>query len=164
MCGIAGSLSLGDGFRVTPEHVDRMRETLAHRGPDGADTWVSPDGRVGLGFRRLAIIDLSDTAMQPMPNEDGSVRLVFNGEIYNHAEIRRELEALGGHTWKTDHADSEVIVHAYEQWGIDCLERFRGMFGMAIWDARQQVLWMVRDRIGVKPLYYSVHHGRLTFA
>src|SRR3954462_10632013 len=108
MCGIAGNLSLGDGFRVTADHVDRMRETLAHRGPDGADTWVAADGRVGLGFRRLAIIDLSDTAMQPMPNEDGSVRLVFNGEIYNHAEIRRELEAVGGHTWRTDHSDTEV--------------------------------------------------------
>src|SRR5205823_13317632 len=104
MCGIAGTLSLDlASFRVTREHVDRMRETLAHRGPDGADTWVDGDGRIGLGFRRLAIIDLSDAAMQPMCNEDGSVRLVFNGEIYNHAEIRTELEQAGGHLFRTDH-------------------------------------------------------------
>jgi asparagine synthase (glutamine-hydrolysing) len=164
MCGIAGTLSLDPSYRVTREHVDRMRETLAHRGPDGADTWVDSDGRVGLGFRRLAIIDLSDSAMQPMANEDGSVRLVFNGEIYNHADIRKELEALGGHTFRTDHSDTEVIVHAFEQWGIDCLQRFRGMFGLAIWDSRSQELWLARDRIGIKPLYWSLHHGRLSFA
>jgi asparagine synthase (glutamine-hydrolysing) len=164
MCGIAGTLSLDPSYRVTREHVDRMRETLAHRGPDGADTWVDSDGRVGLGFRRLAIIDLSDSAMQPMANEDGSVRLVFNGEIYNHADIRKELEELGGHTFRTDHSDTEVIVHAFEQWGIDCLQRFRGMFGLAIWDSRSQELWLARDRIGIKPLYWSLHHGRLSFA
>src|SRR5258706_14496705 len=98
-----------------------MRDAMAHRGPDGVGTWLVPERRVGLGFRRLAIIDLSAAANQPMSNGDGSVWLVFNGEIYNHAEIRRQLETLGGHTWKTDHADSEVILHAYEQWGIDCL-------------------------------------------
>jgi asparagine synthase (glutamine-hydrolysing) len=164
MCGITGTLSFDPAFRVTREHVDRMRETLAHRGPDGADTWVADDGRVGLGFRRLAIIDLSNAAMQPMSNEDGSVRLVFNGEIYNHADVRRELEELGGHTFRTDHSDTEVIVHAFEQWGIDCIDRFRGMFAIGIWDARAEELWLVRDRIGIKPLYWSVHHGRLNFA
>ncbi len=165
MCGIAGTLSLDPGaFRVTPEFVDRMRETLAHRGPDGADTWIDDDGRIGLGFRRLAIIDLSTSAMQPMANEDGSVRLVFNGEIYNHAEIRKELEQLGGHRFRTDHSDTEVIVHAFEQWGIDCLHRFRGMFALAIWDERAKELWLARDRIGIKPLYWSLHHGRLSFA
>ena len=164
MCGIVGSLTFStDEFRVTEELVTRMRETVAHRGPDGADTWVSEDGRIGLGFRRLAIIDLSTAAMQPMTNEDGSIHLVFNGEIYNHAEIRAELEALGGHTWRTDHSDTEMIVHAFEQWGIDCLHRFRGMFALALWDARAQELWLVRDRIGIKPLYFSVHHGRITF-
>ncbi|HWN22728.1 MAG TPA: asparagine synthase (glutamine-hydrolyzing) [Gaiellaceae bacterium] len=164
MCGIVGSLTFStDEYRVTEELVTRMRETVAHRGPDGADTWVADDGRIGLGFRRLAIIDLSTDAMQPMTNEDGSIRLVFNGEIYNHAEIRAELEALGGHTWRTDHSDTEMIVHAFEQWGIDCLHRFRGMFALAIWDARAQELWLVRDRIGIKPLYFSVHHGRITF-
>lgn len=165
MCGINGTLSFDPGrFRVTREHVDRMRETMVHRGPDGAGTWVSDDGRVGLGFRRLAIIDLDDRAMQPMANEDGSVRVVFNGEIYNHAEIRRELERIGGHEWRTDHSDTEVIIHAYEQWGIDCLQRFRGMFGIGIWDERERALWLVRDRIGIKPVYWSLHHGRLSFA
>jgi asparagine synthase (glutamine-hydrolysing) len=165
MCGIAGTLSLDPAaFRVTPEHVDRMRQTLVHRGPDGAGTWVDDDGRIGLGFRRLAIIDLSEAAMQPMANEDGSVRLVFNGEVYNHADVRRELEATGNHRFRTDHSDTEVIVHAFEEWGIDCLHRLRGMFALAIWDARSQELWLARDRIGIKPLYWSLHHGRLSFA
>jgi asparagine synthase (glutamine-hydrolysing) len=164
MCGIAGTLALDSSFRVTREHVDRMRETLAHRGPDGAETWVDDTGRVGLGFRRLAIIDLDDRAMQPMANEDGSLRIVFNGEIYNHAEIRRELEQTGAHTFRTDHSDTEVIVHAFEEWGIDCLHRLRGMFALGIWDARAQELWLVRDRVGIKPLYWTIHHGRLNFA
>ena len=124
MCGIAGVLSFGE-FSVTPEYVTKMRETLVHRGPDGANTWVSDDRRVGLGFRRLAIIDLSPAAMQPMENEDGSVRLLMNGEIYNHAELRPELEAAG-HRFRTDHADTEVVVHAFEEWGIDCVHRLPG--------------------------------------
>jgi asparagine synthase (glutamine-hydrolysing) len=163
VCGITGALSF-NAFRITEEYVTRMREQMVHRGPDGGETWVDDDGRVGLGFRRLAIIDLSNNAMQPFANEDGTVRLVFNGEVYNHAEIRAELEALGGHTWRTDHSDTEMIVHAYEQWGINCVQRFRGMFAAAIWDARTRDLWLVRDRIGIKPLYYSIHHGRLVFA
>jgi asparagine synthase (glutamine-hydrolysing) len=164
MCGIVGSLAFRDsGFTVTEPYVTRLREQVAHRGPDGAATWVSEDARVGLGFRRLAIIDLSDAAMQPMANEDGSIRVLCNGEIYNHAEIRAELERLGGHSWRTDHSDTEVIVHAFEEWGIECLERFRGMFAIAIWDGRERALWLVRDRLGVKPLYYSVHHRRLVF-
>jgi asparagine synthase (glutamine-hydrolysing) len=162
MCGISGVLSFGE-FSVTPEYVTRMRETLVHRGPDGANTWVSDDKRVGLGFRRLAIIDLSPTAMQPMENEDGSVRLLLNGEIYNHAELRPVLEAAG-HRFRTDHADTEVIVHAFEEWGIECVHRFRGMFALSIWDEREQQLWLVRDRVGIKPLYWSIHHGRLVFA
>src|SRR5205085_2440443 len=136
-----------NGDAVTEPFVTRMREALVHRGPDGGETWVSPDARVGLGFRRLSIIDLSPEAMQPMRNEDGSIRLLFNGEIYNHAEVRSELEVIGGHRWRTDHSDSEVIVHAFEQWGIDCLQRFRGMFAIAIWDDRARQLWLVRDRI-----------------
>ena len=163
MCGIAGALSWG-GFDVQEPYVTRMRDALAHRGPDGAGTWISPDRRVGLGSRRLAIIDLSHSADQPMANEDGSIQLVYNGEIYNHAEVRKELERLGGHTFRTDHSDTEVVVHAYEEWGIDCLHRFRGMFAFALWDGRSRELWLVRDRVGIKPLYYSVHHGRLVFA
>ena len=163
MCGINGTLAIGDGYRVDSDLVSRMRDTLAHRGPDGAATWVAADRRVGLGFRRLAIIDLSDAAMQPMANEDGRIRVVFNGEIYNHAGIRTELEQFG-HRFATDHSDTEVIVHGFEQWGIDVVHRLRGMFAIAIWDEREQALWLVRDRVGIKPLYWSRHHGRFSFA
>lgn len=165
MCGIVGAMVIGNGnFPVTGPYIAGMRDTMAHRGPDGAGAWVSPDGRVGLGHRRLSIIDLSAEAAQPMCNEDGTLWISFNGEIYNHAEIRRELERSGAHRWKTDHSDTEVILHAFEQWGIDCLERFRGMFSFALWDGKARELWLVRDRIGVKPLYYSIHHGRIVFA
>ncbi len=165
MCGIVGVLSFtNSSFRVSEPYLTRMRDVMLHRGPDGAGVFVSPDRRLGLGFRRLAIIDLSERAMQPMSNEDGTLWVVFNGEIYNHAEIRAELEGLGGHRWKTDHSDTEVILHAFEQWGIDCIQKFRGMFAIALWDTKQRQLWLIRDRIGVKPLYYSIHHGRITFA
>lgn len=165
MCGIVGALTLGPGsFRVTDRYLSRLRDTMHHRGPDGGANWISADGKIGLGHRRLSIIDLTNVANQPMANEDGQIQVVFNGEIYNHAEIRAELIRLGGHRWKTDHSDTEVILHAFEQWGIECLHKFRGMFAIALWDARKQELWLIRDRIGIKPLYYSQHHGRLTFA
>src|SRR6266403_2412739 len=165
MCGIVGALSFtNSSFRVSESYLTRMRDVMAHRGPDGAGIFVSPDRRLGLGFRRLAIIDLSERAMQPMSNEDGTLWVVFNGEIYNHAQIRSELEELGGHRWKTDHSDTEVILHAFEQWGINCVQKFRGMFAIALWDTKQRQLWLIRDRIGVKPLYYSIHHGRIMFA
>src|SRR5207302_9819821 len=125
MCGIAGVVPFATGaFRVSDDYLIRMRDVLSHRGPDGAGIFFSPDRRLGLGFRRLAIIDLSERAMQPMSNEDDSLWVVFNGEIYNHAEIRTELEARGEHRWKTDHSDTEVILHAFEQWGIDCVHKF----------------------------------------
>src|SRR5207302_1907498 len=165
MCGIVGVLNFkNSSFRVTEPYLIRMRDTMVHRGPDGAGAWIADDGRIGLGHRRLSIIDLSPAAAQPMCNEDGSLWVSFNGEIYNHAEIRRELEEIGGHRWKTDHSDTEVILHAFEQWGIECLQKFRGMFAIALWDAKKRELWLIRDRIGIKPLYYSVHHGRLVFA
>lgn len=141
-----------------------MRDRMAHRGPDGAGVWCSRDGRIGLGHRRLSIIDLSTAAGQPMSNEDGSIHLVFNGEIYNHAVIRTELERLGKYRWKTDHSDTEVIIHAFAEWGIKALHRFRGMFAIALWDARSQELWLIRDRIGIKPLYYSLRSDRISFA
>jgi asparagine synthase (glutamine-hydrolysing) len=165
MCGINGIAVFKNGnFRVTEQLIVEMRDTMVHRGPDGGGLWVSPDRRVGLGHRRLSIIDLSSAADQPMCNEDGTLQIVFNGEIYNHAEIRRELEQIGCHAWKTDHSDTEVIVHAFEEWGINCIHRFRGMFAVALWDAKAQQLWLIRDRIGIKPLYYSIHHGRIAFA
>jgi asparagine synthase (glutamine-hydrolysing) len=165
MCGISGVLAFQNSrFDVTEEFVVRMRDTMTHRGPDGGGLWISPDRMVGLGHRRLSIIDLSNAASQPMSNADGSLQVVFNGEIYNHAEIRQELVRLGHRHWKTDHSDTEVILHAFEQWGIECLERFRGMFAIGLWDSNAKRLWLVRDRIGIKPLYYSIHHGRITFA
>lgn len=163
MCGVVGCISFSDRFRVSAPYIDRMRDTMAHRGPDGEGTWISADGAVGLGHRRLSIIDLSDAASQPMASDDGAVQLVFNGEIYNHAEIRRELEALG-HRFRTDHSDTEALLRSYLQWGRDCVHRFRGMFAFALWDQRSREMWLVRDRVGVKPLYFSRHHGRLTFA
>ncbi len=165
MCGISGVLAFkNSNFQVTAEYLVSMRETLVHRGPDGAGLWISPDRRIGLAHRRLSIIDLSDAAAQPMSNGDGSLQMVFNGEIYNHAEIRRELEVRGQRRWKTDHSDTEVILHAFEEWGIDCLQKFRGMFAIALWDTKARRLWLIRDRVGIKPLYYSIHHGRITFA
>jgi len=165
MCGIAGALVFdGSDFRISQDYLVRMRDTMKHRGPDGGGHWISQDGRVGFAHRRLAIIDLSTAANQPMSNDDGSIHMIFNGEIYNHAEIRRELQQLGIDHWKTDHSDTEVILRAFEQWRIECLGRFRGMFAIAIWDSRSRNLWLIRDRVGIKPLYYSIHHGRCTFA
>ncbi|MBV6470244.1 asparagine synthase (glutamine-hydrolyzing) [Nitrospirales bacterium NOB] len=165
MCGIVGTLVFdGGSFRVTEPYLVKMRDRMVHRGPDGAGLWIEAGGRIGLGHRRLSIIDLASSAAQPMPNEDERLWIAFNGEIYNHAAIRRELETLGGHRWRTDHSDTEVILHAFETWGIGCLDKFRGMFAIALWDGRRRELWLIRDRIGVKPLYYSLHHGRLTFA
>lgn len=165
MCGIVGAFTFkNSSFNITDSYIRKMRDTMVHRGPDGDGSWISPDMKVGLGHRRLSIIDLSTNANQPMTNEDGSIWVVYNGEIYNHAEIRKDLEHIGHHTWKTDHSDTEVIIHAYEQWGISCLEKFRGMYAIAIWDSNHRRLWLVRDRIGIKPLYYSIHHGRIVFA
>ncbi len=164
MCGIVGLLSLSQSTQITESLLITMRDTMVHRGPDGGGVWLSTDGSIGLGHRRLSIIDLSTAASQPMSNEDGTVWVTFNGEIYNHVEIRRELQEIGGHVWVTDHSDTEVIVHAYEQWGIDCLHKFRGMFAIGIWDSRSRELWLARDRLGIKPLYYSFYSGKLAFA
>ena len=165
MCGIVGVLNLAESqFQVTDQYLTPMRDAMAHRGPDGAGLWISEDRRIGMGHRRLAIIDLAPQADQPMHDSSGQLTIVYNGEIYNHAELREQLKALGNHEWKTDHSDTEVVLAAFRQWGIDCVHRFRGMFAFALWDARSRQLWLVRDRIGIKPLYYSQHHGRLTFA
>ncbi len=165
MCGVVGTLIFDScKDRVDDGLMERMRDTMIHRGPNGAGIWISSDQRVGLGHRRLSIVDLSTAAAQPMCNEDGSLWLSFNGEIYNHNEIRRMFEQVGKHRWKTDHSDSEMILHAFEDWGIQCIERFRGMFAFALWDNRKRELWLVRDRLGIKPLYYAIYNGRLSFA
>ena len=157
MCGIVGSFKAGHAT-CGPEILARMRDRMAHRGPDGAGLWQSHERDCVLGHRRLSIIDLSDTANQPMVNAAGTVALVFNGEIYNHAEIRRELEALGKYAWRTDHSDTEMLLHAYEEWGLECVHRFYGMFAVAIYDARQPgrpAVHLIRDRVGIKPMYIT---------
>ena len=164
MCGITGWIATREGESVSGAVVEAMRDALAHRGPDGVGLWVSPDRRVGLGFRRLAIVDLSPTANQPMVNsaEDGAIRVVFNGEIYNHRALRRELEAAG-HVFTTDHSDTETILHGYELWGEDVVSHLHGMFGLAIWDARRRRLFLARDRVGIKPLYFAWVPGGFVF-
>ena len=157
MCAITGKVTF-DGGDVSRELLAAMTDVVAHRGPD-ADGFYFSHG-VGLGHRRLSIIDLS-TGDQPLANEDRTVWVVFNGEIYNFAEVRGELEAHG-HRFRT-RTDTEIIVHGYEQWGDACVERFRGMFGFAVWDDRRRKLLLARDRLGVKPLYYAPLASGLTF-
>ena len=164
MCGIAGILHFESSGPVDPAVLERMRDRMAHRGPDGAGLWLSPDHHVGLGHRRLSIVDLADTANQPMTNEDRSVWLIFNGEIYNHLVLRTEL-ARKGHRFATDHSDTEVLVHGYEEWGVEgLLERLEGMFTVAIWDERRRHLFLIRDRVGIKPLYFAFTNQGLIFA
>jgi asparagine synthase (glutamine-hydrolysing) len=160
MCGICGKLYFDPTRAVEPQDLRRMAGTLAHRGPDGEGVWTSRN--VGLGHRRLAIIDLRSVAGQPMSNEDGLVWITFNGEIYNFRELRQELETKG-HLFRTN-SDTEVIVHAYEEYGRVCVERLRGMFAFAIWDARQRVLFLARDRVGKKPLFYYLGRDCFLFA
>jgi asparagine synthase (glutamine-hydrolysing) len=151
MCGITGIFDTRGKREIDRVVLHRMNETQHHRGPDEGGMHVEPG--VGLGHRRLSIIDLS-TGQQPLYNEDGSVCVVFNGEIYNYQELIPELQRLG-HRFHT-RSDTEVIVHAWEAWGEKCVERFRGMFAFALWDRNQQKLFLARDRLGVKPLYYAV--------
>ncbi|MCT8336981.1 asparagine synthase (glutamine-hydrolyzing) [Methanoculleus sp. Afa-1] len=159
MCGIAGQFAL-NGEDADPALVGAMAERLAHRGPDGEGTFFS--GPIGLAHRRLAIIDLSDEGRQPMGSEDGTLQIVFNGEIYNYPEIREELSAAG-HRFASA-TDTEVILHAYEEWGRDCLARFNGMWAFALWDGRRRELFCARDRLGVKPFYYTLIDGSFLFA
>ncbi len=159
MCGICGKLNFNRDSNVSPALVKSMADTIEHRGPDDDGYYVS--GQIGLGFRRLSIIDLT-TGHQPISNEDGSVWIVFNGEIYNYQELRESLLAKG-HRFTT-HTDTEVIVHLYEELGAACVEQLRGMFGFAIWDVRNETLFLARDRVGIKPLYYSVSGNAIWFA
>jgi asparagine synthase (glutamine-hydrolysing) len=158
MCGIAGIVSIdGVGADAAPRAI-RMRDILTHRGPDEAGLHV--ETHAALAHRRLSIVDLS-TGQQPMSNEDGTVWIVFNGEIYNHADVRRDLERRGHH-YRT-RCDTETIVHAFEEWGPECVHRLRGMFAFAIWDGRARRLLLVRDRLGIKPLYWCRAGGTLLF-
>jgi asparagine synthase (glutamine-hydrolysing) len=158
MCGICGVVALGRPAET--ETVARMAAQLDHRGPDGDGAFDAPG--VALGFRRLAIIDLSDAGRQPFASEDGSLQLVHNGEIYNYRELRRDLEGQG-HRFRS-RTDTEVVLAAYTEWGERCVERFNGMWAFALWDAERRLLFCSRDRFGVKPFYYRHAGGRLVFA
>lgn len=151
MCGITGIIDTRGGREIDRAMLQRMNDSQRHRGPD--DGRLHLEAGVGLGHRRLSIIDIA-TGQQPLFNEDGSVVVVFNGEIYNYQQLIPELQALG-HVFHT-RSDTEVIVHAWESWGADCVSHFRGMFAFVLWDRNQQTLFMARDRLGVKPLYYAL--------
>jgi len=159
MCGIVGAIS---SHPIDAGVLDRMRDDLAHRGPDHAASWLSSDGKVGLGHRRLAIIDLLPEANQPFASHDGRLLLVYNGELYNYRELKKELETHGVRFRTT--SDSEVLLEAFRFWGERALPRFSGMFAFAIWDQVERTLFCARDRAGEKPLYYATLAGTFLFA
>jgi len=160
MCGICGKIYFDSARTVDPGLIREMTDVLRHRGPD--DSAVFTAGNVGLGHRRLSIIDLTAAGRQPMENEDGSLHIVLNGEIYNYRELRPGLEARG-HIFKS-RTDTEVVLHLYEEHGADCVEQLRGMFAFAIWDGRRRELFLARDRAGKKPLSYAIADGGIIFA
>ena len=161
MCGIVGWVTPN---AVDPDVLDSMCAAIVHRGPDGHGVWISPDHRVGFGHRRLSIIDLSTDANQPMVDSTDRAVIVFNGEIYNHRELRLELEAAGMR-FRTDHSDTECLLNGYLKWGLEgVLKRLIGMFAFAIYDLHSRKLHLVRDRVGIKPFYYWQRNGSLVFA
>jgi asparagine synthase (glutamine-hydrolysing) len=159
MCGIAGRLNSAGSGPASERDLRQMLAMIRHRGPDQFGIYL--DGPVGLGNARLSVIDLS-TGQQPISNEDGTLWIVFNGEIFNYVELRPELEARG-HRFTTT-SDTEVLLHAYEEWGPKCLERLNGQFAFAVWNTRDQALFLARDRLGVRPLFYTMNNGNLLFA
>ena len=159
MCGIAGIVAAGHANLAA---VRAMNEAQRHRGPDGEGTWVSPDGGVALGHRRLSIVDLSEGGHQPMRDAARDLTITFNGEIYNYIEVRARLVALG-HRFRST-SDTEVLLAAYAEWGSGCLSELNGMFAFALWDARRRVLFCARDRFGEKPFHYAFTGGTFAFA
>jgi len=160
MCGIIGIASVERVLDCT--WLAAGRDTMAHRGPDDAGEWWSENGCVGLGHRRLSVIDLTSLGHQPMHHEEGSLSIVFNGEIYNFLELRSQLEKKGHHF--VSHTDTEIILISYLEWGKDCLSHLNGMFAFAIYDSRQRILFVARDRAGEKPLFYALNKGMLRFS
>ena len=161
MCGICGVFDPQARSLIDEQHLLAMRDTMFHRGPDDAGHYLDPDRGIYLGHRRLSIIDLSASGRQPMTNEDGELLIVFNGEIYNYLKLRPELENKG-HQFKSD-TDTEVLIHLYEEKGVDFLKEVQGMFALAIWDASLGRVILARDRLGIKPLYFYFLNGILTF-
>jgi asparagine synthase (glutamine-hydrolysing) len=162
MCGIAGIVAYRDGAPVAKADVESLRDEQRHRGPDDAGSWTSADGRVGFGHRRLAIVDLSPLGHQPMLTDDGRFVITFNGEIYNFSELRRELGRVG-HRFRST-SDTEVLLHGYREWGLALLDRLRGMYAFALYDAERRETLLARDPLGIKPLYIADDGRRLAFA
>lgn len=161
MCGISGIYHYDNTKKIKENDLIKMRDTLAHRGPDDAGLYLSPDLRVGLAQRRLSIIDLARNAACPMPNEDKTVWITYNGEIYNFQPLREELKKKG-HILKT-RGDTEVILHGYEEWGYKIVEKLNGMFAFVIWDEKKQIVFAARDHMGIKPFYYAFQNGTFYF-
>ena len=162
MCGICGVWNNRDQISISNDTIKHMTDALAHRGPDDSGYYFSHPNGLALGFRRLAIIDLSSAGHQPMGNEDDTIWIVFNGEIYNFAELRSQLQRAG-HIFKSK-SDTETIIHGYEEWGLQVVERLRGMFGFAMWDAKRKRLFLARDHTGIKPLFYYWDGRTFAFA
>src|SRR3954468_15175826 len=164
MCGIAGLVQLTPGKRISAATTvaRAMADCMTHRGPTESAVWESADGSVALSHRRLSIIDLSPLGRNPMSWDNGRLWITFNGEIYNFRELRQELEAAGCRF--RSQTDTEVVLAAYDRWGISAVQRLAGMFAFALWDETKQRLWIVRDRLGKKPLYYAELPGGLRFA
>ena len=162
MCGIAGIAQFAESGPIAMEELSRMAQTLAHRGPDDSGIYLDvKDHLCGLAHRRLSVIDLQG-GHQPMSNAEESIWISYNGECYNFQELRKELKQLG-HRFKTN-SDTEVVIHLYEQYGVKCVEHMRGMFAFAVWDKKKKQLFLARDRLGQKPLYYGLHNDRFIFA
>jgi len=161
MCGICGEFITTSNKEINETVLDKMTDIIEHRGPDDRGIYISNDKKLGFGFRRLSIIDLSPNGHQPMCNENGDIWIVFNGEIYNHLEIRKDLEKK--HTYRSK-SDTETLIHAYEEYGERFVDKIDGMFAIAIWDSRKKLLLLYRDRIGKKPLYYTSKNGKFVFA
>ncbi|PIQ78699.1 asparagine synthase (glutamine-hydrolyzing) [Candidatus Peregrinibacteria bacterium CG11_big_fil_rev_8_21_14_0_20_46_8] len=173
MCGITGVYHFQDGGgaadgrrEIAEQQLAAMKRSIVHRGPDDDGTFISDDRRVGFGFQRLSILDLSERGHQPMQNEDSSVTIMLNGEVYNFKALRAELESKGNnkssYNFKSE-SDTESLLHSYEEWGIDAIHKWNGMFAVAIWDERKKKMFLIRDRLGIKPLYYTVIDGTLIF-
>ena len=164
MCGIGGILNFGKTVPVDPGVLKAMNDSMVHRGPDGDGIFINNSKLVGLCHRRLSIIDLSEDASQPMSNREGDLWISFNGEIYNHKTLRKELESIGA-IFKSDHSDTEVLILGYQFWGLKkLLNKIDGMFAFAIWDEKRSRLVLARDRIGIKPVYFSKRNGVFAFA
>ena len=161
MCGISGLYHFKNSRIVDESVLTRMRDTLIHRGPDSGANYISPDRKVGLSQRRLAVIDLSNEAACPMKNEDGTLWITYNGEVYNFKPLREEL-SRHGHQFKT-RGDTEVVLHGYEEWGPDVVKKLNGMFAFAIWDEKKKIFFAARDHMGIKPFYYALQNGTFYF-